>query len=1841
MPEENKNKQSFIQSKLFAVLVSIIATAIVMVIIGILILPVIAASGENGANDGEDENLDTTLAINKLDYDPTGKSGYNITFVFNQDVVKENEIGKKKDVQYFKFKPEIPENGVFVWESSYRLTFKPNSALLPSTKYEAVMNKSAFSSWKGDITNKTKYEIETVRFKVASVSGNTIKDLEDRNTLQYKYNIFFNLPVLPDDVKENTKILLDNNEIGYEIDKESIPEGSKAVSQISLITDKFERTDDVQYLYLTISKELKGLNCELGLESDFKETTRIDKKENLNIYDIAVYSRSDDKQYIKLSLNHQVDVDQIKPYLSVSPDVDFKLSGGNYYLDIDADFEIGSIYTITLSKGYEAIYGATVKETITREVYVGDVEPNIDLEYPTLDFTAPGIYLPKEKTQQISLNTINVDKVEVDVYRIFANNVVYFLQDAYYDYDYYWDSSYRVGKKLYSEDIDVKNSPNMRIYTDVNLSKVLSENEKGIYRLKVRDTDDRWRKTSKWLIATDLGIVAKKSGKDLMVWVNSLKNLNPVPGTKITLYSYTNQPIVQGETDNNGVFTFRNLDAKLQDFNPFAIVAETEDDFSFIKLNETKNSTVDFDTGGSYMPDSGIEAFLYMDRNIFRPGDKANLVSVVRSTNQTDVEPMPVKLKIKNPKNQVLHELVGNLDSEAVAEFNFDIPTYSITGYYNAELIMGEDKVIGRYSFQVEDFIPATIKVDVNLDKDSYKPGEQIKATVNGMSLFGPPAANKKVQAKYTLSSTSLSVPEYRSYTFGDYNNKSFSSYTNSLGEFKLNSEGNYEYTINIDSNMTPPSILKATVQASVFDTGGRAVTQRASTNIYPYDYYVGVKRLSDYYVQTNMPVPFEYVILNKDGEEVEIDQINVKVEKAYYVNILKKDSDGKLRYVSEKRQDIVQELTLNKDAMDEPYRYIAKDNGSYTVTFTVPEDNSSTSIKFYAYGWGGDSFSLSDPDKLLLELDKESYNVGDKAKVIVKSPFAGKLLLTVERDRVLFNTIVELENNTADIPLNIAKEFGPNAYISGTIIRSIDYVEPFTPVRAFGIVPLKVDNPSTNIEVTANAPEKMEPNNPIKIELSLKNTKLDSTRVTVAAVDEGILQLTNYQNPDPHGFFYRKRALEMETFDLYNFIIPDEEKVKLLYSNPGGAEGKSAADYMQKTQTKRVKPTSLWSGIKKLDSQGKVTVELDVPEFNGTLRIMAVAVDDNAYGSASTQTLVRAPIVLNPTFPRFLAMGDKYVIPVGVNNFTGKDGEFTVKLSDNGFVDYENPTQKVFVRADKEEIIYFNVTSKKKVGDVYFTLTGEGNGKTVEKKVEMPQRSYRTLMSDVKSGSVKAGSPVNLNKIAEGWIPEATEYNLMVSSLPTVKFANSLKYLLRYPHGCCEQTTSKVLPLLYFNDLVSSAEPKLVKDKSAAFFVERGIRKLEAMQLNDGSIAYWPNGNYSNDWSSIYACHFLIEAKKAGYQVSENVIRNLIKWLKNLVNSAYVSNYSDYDHGVHYNDLGRKAYAHYVLALAGEPQLGGMFYIKNNLLGDLSIQARYLLMGALALSGQTDLGKELMVQKYEVPDVEKQTGGNFNSTVRTLAIMLNVLAEVDSNNPMIPSIIKDIEERAYLGRWYTTQETAFALLALGKVFSKKENENYTVKITDNRLGQLGTYSTGEKPLNIELGEDSDVTLSLDGNGEAYYTLTIFGIPDKDVEPYDKGILIRRTYLDANEKPVNLSDVKVGQLIVAKVRIRANKSMDNVAIVDLLPAGLEIENPRLDSTESIPWAVSSYSSQYMDMRDDRLLLYSGVGDYDRTFYYTVRAVTEGEFNIPMIMAEAMYNPDYSSISSGGKLIINK
>jgi hypothetical protein len=404
MSESNnsQNGGGFFSSKLFAILVTIVVTALATLLVGWLIVnPMLKdTQAEQDRIKQEEQENQEILSIRKIDFDPTGTKGYNVTFVFNQDVVEKETVGEDQKTQYFTFDPEIPDGGVFVWETSSRLMFKPNSPLLPSTKYNIKMNRSAFDFWEGQLTKINEYQIQTLRLTV-SASGSTISSVDSKNIIQYRYNLYFNQPVTPEQVKQYTKVNLGTRTLSYEV--EDLPQGSKASNYISITTEQFSKIDDVQYLNLNISKDIKCLGCTLGLEEDYQKSTRINEKEYLIIYDIAVFTRSSDNQYIQLSLSHQVSVDEIKPYISIEPKVDFTLSGGNYYLMIDGDFEPNETYTLTISKGYEAIYGAMIKEDIVEEINMGDLQRSVQLQDPMLDFTAPGVYLPIEKTQSVSV----------------------------------------------------------------------------------------------------------------------------------------------------------------------------------------------------------------------------------------------------------------------------------------------------------------------------------------------------------------------------------------------------------------------------------------------------------------------------------------------------------------------------------------------------------------------------------------------------------------------------------------------------------------------------------------------------------------------------------------------------------------------------------------------------------------------------------------------------------------------------------------------------------------------------------------------------------------------------------------------------------------------------------------------------------------------------------------------------------------------------------------------------------------------------------------------------------------------------------------------------------------------------------------------------------------------------------------------------------------------------------------------------------------------------------------------------------------------------------------------
>ncbi|NLC53702.1 MAG: hypothetical protein GX770_07025, partial [Firmicutes bacterium] len=1127
------------------------------------------------------------------------------------------------------------------------------------------------------------------------------------------------------------------------------------------------------------------------------------------------------------------------------------------------------------------------------------------------------------------------------------------------------------------------------------------------------------------------------------------------------------------------------------------------------------------------------------------------------------------------------------------------------------------------------EFMPDRIKVTVTPDRDTYQPGEECQIKVEGVNLFGPPAAGRRAEVKLRLEATDFKPPAYASYRFGDPG-RSFTAKTEELGEAKLDAEGQAIFTYRFPQGLTPPAKLNAIIQGTVIEDGGRAVSNYQAVTFHPYANYIGVKALAGNYGEPGKPFTLKYVVLDAEGNPAPAPQLTAEVYHLTWNTIYRKDTDGRYRYVSEEERRKVYSEELTPQQGEAEFTYTPRDYGRYQIVLCDPKTKAQASLSFYASGWGYSPWAMEDPDKVELDLEQDRYQVGEEAQLQIKAPFAGKALVTVERERVYDYWIVDLADNTGVLSIPVKEEYKPNVYLSVHLLRSVNDLEDHAPARAFGTIPLMVDNNKARLGIDLMVPAELRPNQEVEIKVQVKNSG-PGTYLTLAAVDEGICQLTNYAVPDPFNFFYGKRCLSLTSHDLYGLLLPEVEGMTT-QSTPGG--DRDFLDGVRKqnlnpVSLRRVKPVSLWSGIISPDASGEAKVKLTLPQFNGTLRLMAVAFDGARFGAAEGKTIVRDPVVLTPTFPRFVAPQDRFTVPVAVFNGTGQAGEFKLHLSSEGAVTLESkPLVTLKLGPEEEQVAYFQLKAGSSMGKLRFRLQVEGNGEECALEEELTLRPPVAVTHQISSGSITQKEPLTFN-IKDRWLPGTATYTLALSPFPTVELAGSLEYLLTFPHGCLEQTVSKLFPLLYFDQLLSTVEGGTFTG-TADYYVTEGIEKIEAMQLRDGSFAYWPGGTRGNEWSSIYAAHFLVEARKAGYVVADRVYNRMISYLKATVRGRETDLYR----------LQAKIYALYVLSLNGSPDLSTMAYWRRYAPENLGSDARALLAAAYFYTGDRVTAREILPASFAVT-IPRESGGNFNSTVRAEAIILSVLADVDPHNPAVYQLVNRINKAAQGGRWATTQENAFALMALGKLYKEKSDGTYRGEVYLGKEKIAEFDSTQDLVLNDPRLAEGKIPVKLEGDGECYYYLKSSGLSTRtDLPEQSNGIQVTREFFDRHGNPLALNKIRQGDLIIARISIQPGQpGLEHVGIIDLLPAGLEIENPRIESRESIAWLTQeTMRPDYMDVRDDRLILFFSLPKAQTYhFYYALRAVTCGEFILPSIKAECMYAPEIASFSSSGAI----
>ncbi len=1833
------------------------------------------------------ENTGTQTRYSVNAFTPQGDvpQWVDFSWTFSEPIVDNASIGAEVPQHAIRFTPAVEGKARWVARDSIRFTL--DSPLAPSARYTVELSSRLSPSGSFVLTGRRQFAFATRRFEVTNTS------------FEFRYNagrqkanaigtIAFNYPVNIADLKAHLSILLDGDtEIPYHL----LTETSTART-VTLETGEVERGREDRVLTVRIQKDFKCTGGQLGLETASVTPVILSGSGILGITYCNVEEEAG-RPYIALRFSTPVPPLAAAPYLQLKQgDASNALQNVQVVeqygdIQIHGDFKRRATYTLTIQEGLTARDDSVLKKPYTARLTIPDLPPTARF----LGGHRGGAgFLAREGALNIGVATININRLELEIEKVFANNLIYLAKVEAWSR---W-SSRHIGTPVHEEILAVDARLNEEVTTPIPLGNYLAE-DPGIFKIVVRDAEDRRVSANQWVLITDLGLLVKRIGDSLYVWVKSLETHEPVPAARVKLISENNQTLLTGTTNwagfvkftQNVVFdtpemqdlTTSNRPGKATTSNqkPFMLTVAKDDDLAFLQLDRDERATADFNVAGPAYLEKGYEAFLWTGRGVYRPGETVELAGIVRGPQHTIPPPLPVHLEVLAPDGRILREARLKTLKSGACEVRIQIPAYAQTGGYIATLRIAE-KVVGRTRFQVEEFMPDRMKVKVTTDKPAYTLGDTVDVEVTAVNLFGPPAAERHVEANCELTAVPLTFANWEGFTFGEPLKEVFGTQRIALGETKTDEVGKASYPWKVPEMQQPPARLRGVMTATVREVGGRAVTASHAVEIHPYSYYVGLRRAApDAQGEPNTPMAIDVIAVDATGAGAEGRTLTLTLRKVQWNTLLRQSvqesyRQGTYAYISEAETEAVEKRTITSAAQITRVTLTPPDAGDYRVSVVDTGTGARTELGFSVGGWGWIPAAMSHPTRLDMSLDKPTYRPGQTAKLRIQAPFPGTLLLTVEREKLLSYRTVTLTGNTATLDIPVWRGYAPNVYLSATLIRAAPAPQPgeenlsdgATRVsgdagnvtlkkqafpnawrndekRAFGVIPLTLDAERNRLSIEMDIPEEVRPNSEVEIAFQVRGTRRQQFHVCIAAVDEGILALTDFQTPRPHDYFYRQRGLETRTFDLYGALLPERPgAVQRVPLHPGGDSQAMAQQRVRRLSTAsamRVKPVSRWAGIVKTDTRGRGTVRFTLPQFNGTLRLMAVAFAGATYGAAEASLRVREPIVLTPTFPRFLAGGDKIRVPVTLANGTGADGTFTVKLTATGAVQLlDSGEHQVAVASGAEGHVAFDVRAHDAIDTVVFTLVAAGNAQTTHQEVTLPLRSATPPITQTGQGVVRAGEsgdfvfPSNL-------MAESSEFSLTLSPFPAVTFAESLRYLIGYPYGCVEQTTSRVFPLLYFSQLAEVVEPTLAKDGSVERYIRTGITKLESMLLSSHHFAYWPNGTYVNPWSSLYAAHFLVEARKAGYAVADRVYADMLLGMRALAKLSTLQNKEPA-----MEELSLAAYACYVLAAAGKPEKGAMHYLKDRGLSGLSQYSHFQLAGAFALSGGLETALSMLPVSVSPQTSKRETGGTLNSPVRAQAIMLDVLAEVNENHPSLPTLVKNLADAASKGnRWGTTQENAFAFLALGKIMQKQKSRDITGTLTLNGE-HFAELDATEKRYTDDAWDGTKVQLTVEGEGDCYYYWTAFGIPrDSFIEEYARELQARRRYFDKHGEELTHT-FQHGTLVVAEITVKAlTESLENVVVVDMVPAGFEIENPRLESRAEIPWIkAGEFKPDYVDIRDDRLIFFGNFPrQRERKFYYALRAVTQGEFILPPLAAEAMYDATKSAVAGSRRIEI--
>lgn len=1785
----------------------------------------------------------------------------------SNDYVDSAMIGKPIEQELFKFEPAIKGNSY--WTDRRTIEFRPESKLPEEQFYNAQFMLSNLLQVP-DSMKIFEFQFQTIKqdFEVRTENHKAY----DKKELKWEK---LTGSLLTADVADNAKLekVLTAEQNGKKLRISWTHEENRKLHHFTVDSVQRKITNDI----VTLSWDGKAIDS----KNTGQLTVEISSLNDFKFLDAKVFQEQD--QYLLLQftdpisteqdMNGMVKIGNLLNLKYVVEDNEIRIypaspQTGKLMVDIDANI-----------KNYN---GKLLGKKVFKEISFEELKPAVRL-------IGKGIIIPSSNGLIFPFEAVNLKAIDVKIVKIYENNITQFLQVNTMDGE---REIARVGKTVLKKTIPLKSGKitDLSKWNKFSLDlAVLIKTEPGaIYRVSLsfkkeysvfpcdgeskddamlsswNNSDDdendngnynseyyydydydysygynwgdrnnpcsnsyyNYKKVARNVLASDLGIIAKR-GNDgsINFFVTNIVTTKPISGVTLELFDYQQQLLTKTETDADGM-------AQVQmKKRPFLLIAKKDAQRGYLKLDDgTSLSLSMFDISGETVQ-KGLKGFIYGERGVWRPGDSLFLTFILEDKLNMLPKNHPILFDLINPKGQVVRHFVRSASENGFYNFSTRTDQNAPTGNYTASVKVGGATF--TKDLKVETIMPNRLKINLDFKTDKLSKFENRKGALEVKWLHGAIAKKLKTEVNVHVSRSTTAFKGFPNYIFDDPS-RNFSSENFNIFSGKLDELGKAEISPDINVSDAAPGILRASFETRVFEESGAFSVDRFSLPYYPYKTFVGIQVPEgdkfSHMLETNKKHIINIVNVDMNGIPTGNDKVKVDVYKVDWRWWYDSQEDELANYTSGSYNVPIQ--TAEVSTFNGKGKFELKIDypnwGRYMIRVSNEASGHSAGKVVYIDwpAWAGRRDNQAGAATMLtFSTDKEKYNVGDNVNLTIPTGADGRVLISLETgSKVLKSYWVETTKGFTKFSFKVTPEMAPNIYANVTYLQPHAQTKNDLPIRLYGVIPIQIEDPKTHLRPLIKCPEVIKPESIASVAVREENGK--PMTYTLAMVDEGLLDLTRFKTPDPWAAFYAREALGVKSWDMFDFVMgaygAELERILSIGGDGEGGKKEGAKANRFKPMVRFIGPFTLKQGETK---QHKIAM----PQYVGSVRIMVIAGKNGAYGNTEKTVAVRKPLMVLGTMPRIVGPDEEVKLPISVYAMEKFVKNVSVQVTTNSLISVNGFGKKaVNFSQIGDQLVSFDIKVKGSTGIGKIKIIATCGKEVAVQDIEFDVRNPNPEMTTVIEHIINAGSSWNTDYTPVG-MEGSNEGILEISSIPPINLDNRLQYLIQYPHGCVEQTTSSVFPQLCLNELmeIDPQQKKIIESN-----IKAGIQRLKSFQVANGGLSYWQGETYTDDWGTCYAGHFMLEASERGYTLPVGFIE---AWKKYQRQRSLAWTYSN----TYYNNDLIQAYRLYTLALAKAPELGAMNQLREQ--AAISISAKWRLAAAYQLAGQPEIAKKLVYNISTTIKPYREMCYSYGSGERDEAMIIEALTLMNMRSKAA-YLVKELSKSLSNNQWMSTQTTAYSLVAISKFVkgggATQSEMKFTYTINKGKQSSLVSAKTiAQIKMNLKgSAQKGKILFSNTGKGLLYARLILHGTPKAGKEKAEEnGMKLKVNFKTLKGEELNPEKLEQGTDFMAEVIIHNNGTTGDykqLALSQIFPSGWEIHNTRMDEYSN---AVITSKPTYQDIRDDRVYTYFNLNANEtKIFRVLLNASYLGKFYLPSFACEAMYDNTIYARSNG-------